>query len=69
MDYPLLYQNFLTQYPQLTGPRQRLLHECLRSAIRKGTLHAGLRLLGTRQLAGELGLARNTVLYAYEQLA
>ncbi|WP_295751051.1 PLP-dependent aminotransferase family protein [Undibacterium sp.] len=69
MDYPLLYQNFLTQYPQLTGPRQRLLHECLRSAIRKGTLHAGLRLLGTRQLASELGLARNTVLYAYEQLA
>jgi GntR family transcriptional regulator/MocR family aminotransferase len=69
MDYPLLYQNFLKQYPHLTGPRQRLLHECLRTAIRKGTLHAGLRLLGTRQLACELGLARNTVLYAYEQLA
>ncbi|MFZ6748285.1 PLP-dependent aminotransferase family protein [Undibacterium sp. Ren11W] len=69
MDYPLLFQNFLKQYPLLTGPRQRRLHACLRSAIRQGTLHAGLRLPGTRQLASELGLARNTVLYAYEQLA
>lgn len=69
MDYLLLFQNFLKQYPHLTGPRQALLHACLRSAIRQGSLYAGMRLLGTRQLASELGLARNTVLYAYEQLA
>ncbi|MDB5959542.1 MAG: PLP-dependent aminotransferase family protein, partial [Massilia sp.] len=49
--------------------RQRLLHECLRAAIRDGTLAAGTRLAASRTLAQELGVARNTVLYAYEQLA
>jgi GntR family transcriptional regulator/MocR family aminotransferase len=50
-------------------PRQRLLHECLRTAIRHGTLAAGTRLAASRALAAELGVARNTVLYAYDQLA
>jgi GntR family transcriptional regulator/MocR family aminotransferase len=45
------------------------LHDCLRSAIRNGTLAAGVRLLASRTLAQELGLSRNTVLYAYEQLS
>ena len=34
-----------------------------------GQLGSGSRLLATRALADELGVARNTVLYAYEQLA
>jgi GntR family transcriptional regulator/MocR family aminotransferase len=50
-------------------PRQRVLHETLRAAIRDGTLAAGTRLVASRTLAQELGVARNTVLYAYEQLA
>jgi len=40
----------------------------LRAAIEGGTLRAGTRLLGSRQLAKRLGLGRNTVALAYEQL-
>jgi GntR family transcriptional regulator/MocR family aminotransferase len=69
MDYPLLIANFSTSHPTTGWPRQRLLHECLRSAIRSGQLAPGTRLLASRVLAAELGVARNTVLYAYDQLA
>ena len=69
MDYALLLSNFDRNHGHHSWPRQRLLHECLRHAIREGTLAAGTRLVATRTLAAELGVARNTVLYAYEQLA
>ncbi|UGQ46691.1 MocR-like pyridoxine biosynthesis transcription factor PdxR [Massilia endophytica] len=69
MDYALLISTFTRENGHRTWPRQRLLHECLRSAIRDGTLAPGTRLVATRTLASELGVARNTVLYAYEQLA
>ena len=69
MDYALLLDAFGRAHAQRAWPRQRLLHECLRAAIRDGTLAAGTRLAATRTLAEELGIARNTVLYAYEQLA
>ncbi len=69
MDYALLIAEFSKEHRHPAWPRQRLLHECLRTAIRTGKLGGGFRLLATRQLAAELGLARNTVLYAYEQLA
>ncbi|MBJ7310190.1 PLP-dependent aminotransferase family protein [Rugamonas sp. CCM 8940] len=69
MDYALLIATFTEQHRARGWPRQRLLHECLRAAIRSGTLGAGSRLVATRALAAELGVARNTVLYAYEQLA
>ncbi|WBS03392.1 PLP-dependent aminotransferase family protein [Pseudoduganella sp. SL102] len=69
MDYALLLSNFARDHGHHSWPRQRLLHECLRHAIRAGTLAAGTRLVATRALAAELGVARNTVLYAYEQLA
>ncbi|CAN7672871.1 PLP-dependent aminotransferase family protein [Pseudoduganella sp. LjRoot289] len=68
MDYALLVSAFTEDHAQQGWPRQRMLHECLRAAIRNGTLAAGTRLVATRTLAAELGLARNTVLYAYEQL-
>ena len=67
MDYALLFSLYLQTHP--SGPRQRQLHACLRAAIRSGTLGAGTRLLATRQLAADLGVSRNTVLYAYAQLA
>lgn len=69
LDYPLLLDTFGRTHAHHGWPRQRLLHECLRAAICAGTLGAGTRLVATRALAQELGIARNTVLYAYEQLA
>jgi GntR family transcriptional regulator/MocR family aminotransferase len=69
MDFTLLIDGYAAQNAHRGWPRQRLLHECLRDAIRSGTLAAGTRLAASRVLAEELGLARNTVLYAYEQLA
>ncbi|ENO86029.1 PLP-dependent aminotransferase family protein [Thauera linaloolentis] len=50
-------------------PRQRLLYRRLREAILSGRLPAGTRLPASRSLAASLGIARNTVLFAYEQLA
>lgn len=40
----------------------------LREAIESGTLVSGTKILGSRQLARRLGLGRNTVALAYEQL-
>ncbi|MFZ6686787.1 PLP-dependent aminotransferase family protein [Undibacterium sp. SXout11W] len=67
MDYALLLTDFSKNH--CGWSQQRLLHECLRSAIKTGKLNSGTRMLATRQLASDLGIARNTVLYAYEQLA
>lgn len=50
-----------------TGRRTGLEH-ALRDAIRTGRLAPGARLPATRRLAVELGLARNTVAAAYDQL-
>ena len=69
MDYPLLIDAYEKSRNVLGWPRQRVLHECLRDAIRSGKLAAGTRLLASRVLACELGVARNSVLYAYDQLA
>ncbi len=69
MDYALLFNAFAEGHAAQGWSRQRLLHECLRSAIRDGTLAAGTRLASSRMLAAELAVARNSVLYAYEQLA
>jgi len=49
-------------------PRQRALVEALRRGMHDGRLPAGARLPSSRALAQELNIARNTVLYAYEQL-
>ena len=69
MDYALLLDSFTRQRDVSGWPRQRVLHEGLRDAIRSGLLASGTRLLATRALAQELGIARNSVLYAYDQLA
>ncbi|MET0322431.1 MAG: PLP-dependent aminotransferase family protein, partial [Duganella sp.] len=69
MDFNLLLSAYAGRHGHRRWPRQRLLHECLRAAIRDGTLAPGVRLAASRTLAMELGVARNTVLYAYEQLA
>src|SRR6266481_4166552 len=50
-------------------PALRQLGAALRKAIAEGSLAAGARLPSTRALAGELGLARSTVVGVFEQLA
>ncbi len=51
------------------GGRRAGIETALREAIREGQLPAGTLLPSTRLLATELGLARATVVAAYEQLA
>lgn len=69
MEFQLLFSAFQAQAAHARWPQQRQLHECLRQGIRSGTLASGARLPASRALAAELGVARNSVLYAYEQLA
>ena len=49
--------------------RQHAVFERLRQAILTGTLPAGARLPPTRAMAAELGVARQTVVLAYERLS
>lgn len=57
-----------TGYAEGGEPLFRRLYSDLRQAILAGRLQAGARLPATRLLGRELGLSRNTVLTAYEQL-
>jgi GntR family transcriptional regulator/MocR family aminotransferase len=50
------------------GPLYRRIGHALKSAIRSGRLAHGARLPSTRALAMDLGVSRNTVMLAYEQL-
>ncbi|MEI5999666.1 PLP-dependent aminotransferase family protein [Paraburkholderia bengalensis] len=70
MDYGLLMSRFASQAEasrKLT--QQTLLYESLRDAILNGDIRHGSQLVPTRALAEQLGIARNSVLYAYERLA
>jgi GntR family transcriptional regulator / MocR family aminotransferase len=51
-----------------TGPLHRQAYRALRGAILSGRLPGGTRLVSTRAMAEELGVSRNTILQAYEQL-
>jgi GntR family transcriptional regulator/MocR family aminotransferase len=50
------------------GGRRAGLERALRDAVRDGRLAPGARLPATRRLADELGISRNTVKAAYDQL-
>jgi GntR family transcriptional regulator/MocR family aminotransferase len=65
MDYRFLLAADLSS-PKVS--RQRQLYTNLRAAIAAGRLAAHHRLPGSRELAEQLGIARNTVIYAFEQL-
>lgn len=72
MDYGLLLSAFTRDWQSGGDTRlsqQHRLYACLRAAILRGTIAPGARLPASRALAQELGIARNSVLYAYEQLA
>ncbi|WP_338846659.1 PLP-dependent aminotransferase family protein [Massilia sp. W12] len=49
-------------------PMNRQLYQLIREAILQQYLPVGLQLPSSRELARELGIARNTVMFAYEQL-
>src|SRR5947209_16231516 len=50
-------------------PLQLQLYQQIRRAIMSRALAAGVRLPSTRELAEQLGLSRNTIVYAFERLA
>ncbi|HJR64606.1 MAG TPA: PLP-dependent aminotransferase family protein [Gemmatimonadaceae bacterium] len=54
--------------PDAAEPLYRQIYRALREAILGGRLLPGVRLPSTRTLATELGVSRNTVLAAYDQL-
>jgi GntR family transcriptional regulator / MocR family aminotransferase len=55
--------------PRETGtPAFRWLYAALRAEILAGRLRSGSRLLATRDLAGQYGLSRGTVVSAFEEL-
>ncbi|MCM5682327.1 PLP-dependent aminotransferase family protein [Schlegelella sp. S2-27] len=68
-DLTLLLRHALKPGKAARSPMQRRLSEALRNAVLEGRLPAGSRLPGSRGLAQDLGIARNTVLHAYEQLS
>ncbi|MGQ7933136.1 MocR-like pyridoxine biosynthesis transcription factor PdxR [Paraburkholderia sp. D1E] len=68
MDYGLLMSNVERAMGGRKLTQQDLLYESLRRAILDGDIRHGSRLLATRALAEQLGIARNSVLYAYERL-
>ncbi|MBI3228775.1 MAG: PLP-dependent aminotransferase family protein [Burkholderiales bacterium] len=49
-------------------PMNRQLYQVIRQAILQQVLPVGMQLPSSRELARELGLSRNTVMFAYEQL-
>ncbi|QJQ04906.1 PLP-dependent aminotransferase family protein [Undibacterium piscinae] len=62
--------DYLLQYLDKASatPRNRQLYRLMRQAILDRVLPADTRLPSSRDLASELSISRNTVLYAYEQL-
>lgn len=65
MDYQFLLKS---ARKEPVASRQRLLYLNLRESIGTARLPAGHRLPGSRALAEQLDVARNTVVHAYEQL-
>lgn len=68
MDYGLLMSNVERALGGRKLTQQDVLYESLRRAILDGAIRHGSQLVPTRALAEQLGIARNSVLYAYERL-
>ena len=62
-----LFLGNLVEDPRL--PRNQQLYRAIQQSILQGQLGTGQQLPPSRSLANKLGIARNTVLYAYERLA
>ncbi len=72
MKQPVLSEWLLTQLSQskfpARMPNHRRVYEAIRRAITEQVLPSGCRLPSTRNLATDLGMSRNTVLAAFDQL-
>lgn len=64
----ILWASLFELAPKRERPLQVQIRQALVSAIRAGRLGGGTRLPATRELAATLGVARNTVALAYQQL-
>lgn len=64
----ILWTSFFELAPKPGRPLQVQLRQAVVAAIRTGRLLGGTRLPATRELAQRLGIARNTVVLAYQQL-
>ncbi|MCA8045640.1 MocR-like pyridoxine biosynthesis transcription factor PdxR [Burkholderia arboris] len=69
MDLALLISSFSRQDGTTRHSQQDALYQSLRDMLLDGQLPPGTRLVSTRVLAAELGIARNSAVYAYERLA
>ena len=69
MDLALLVSSFSRQQGSARHSQQEALYRSLRDMLLDGRIAPGTRLASTRVLAGELGIARNSAVYAYERLA
>jgi GntR family transcriptional regulator / MocR family aminotransferase len=69
MDYQLLFDQYKAKHSGMKQSQQRSLYSCIREAILSGKLLPETILPGSRSLAAELAIARNSAIYAYEQLA
>lgn len=69
MDLALLISSFSMQQGCERHSQQEALYRSLRDMLLDGRIAPGTRLASTRVLAGELGIARNSAVYAYERLA
>lgn len=68
MDLSLILSGLDHKLSGEQGSQQQRLYQLLRRAIVDGALAPGMRLPSTRQLADVHGIARNSVLFAYDQL-
>lgn len=68
MDLALILSSLDAQQHREPSSQQQRLYQLLRRAIVDGTLAPGSRLPSTRHVATVHGIARNSVLFAYEQL-
>ncbi|PMS16180.1 PLP-dependent aminotransferase family protein [Trinickia dabaoshanensis] len=69
MDLALLISTFSAQNDSGKRSQQEVLYRSLRDMLLDGRIAEGTRLVSTRVLANELGIARNSAVYAYERLA
>ncbi len=69
MDCSLLVSSYSARLKGRKISQQQMLYEALREAILDGQITPGARLVPTRVFAEELGIARNSVLWAYERLS
>ncbi len=69
MDLALLISSLSRQDGTTRHSQQEALYRSLRNLLLDGHIPSGTRLVSTRVLAAELGIARNSAVYAYERLA